>query len=278
MTIKEIEQKTGLTRSNIRFYEKEKLVIPTRNEDNGYREYTEEDVKNLKRIAYLRTLGISIEDIRRISNKEADLLDIIKKQTRILEQELSELENAKMMCERMLSSKENVEYEDLDIERYVINPKEYWRQNSSIIKLDSINFFYIWGGNMVWIIITIACLLAAMFSFQDLPAEIPVQWSGSVASSFVEKRFIFAFPVVCVIFRFLLRPYIWRWMKRNMIDSDSITDYIVSSLCFVALSVEILIILFVKEVVEHVTVILLVETVILIGLLLMAMYRIARKR
>ena len=36
MTIKEIEQKTGLTRSNIRFYEKEKLVIPTRNEDNGY--------------------------------------------------------------------------------------------------------------------------------------------------------------------------------------------------------------------------------------------------
>ena len=63
-----------------------------------------------------------------------------------------------------------------------------------------------------------------------------------------------------------------------MIDSDSITDYIVSSLCFVALSVEILIILFVKEVVEHVTVILLVETVILIGLLLMAMYRIARKR
>ena len=156
MTIKEIEQKTGLTRSNIRFYEKEKLVIPTRNEDNGYREYTEEDVKNLKRIAYLRTLGISIEDIRRISNKEADLLDIIKKQKRILEQELSELANAKMMCERMLPSKENVEYEDLDIERYVINPKEYWRQNSSIIKLDSINFFYIWGGNMVWIIITIA--------------------------------------------------------------------------------------------------------------------------
>ena len=90
--------------------------------------YGEEDVKNLKRIAYLRTLGISIEDIRRISNKEADLLDIIKKQKRILEQELSELENAKMMCERMLSSKENVEYEDLDIERHVINPKEYWTQ------------------------------------------------------------------------------------------------------------------------------------------------------
>ena len=85
MTIKETEQITGLTRSNIRFYEKEKLITPIRNEENGYREYSEEDVKNLKKIAYLRTLGISIEDIRRLVNKEADLLEVVKKQKGILE-------------------------------------------------------------------------------------------------------------------------------------------------------------------------------------------------
>ena len=44
MTIKEVEQITGLTRSNIRFYEKEKLITPDRNENNGYREYSEEDI------------------------------------------------------------------------------------------------------------------------------------------------------------------------------------------------------------------------------------------
>lgn len=64
MTIKEVEQMTGLARSNIRFYEKEKLITPARNENNGYREYTVEDIRNLNKIAYLRTLGISIEDIR----------------------------------------------------------------------------------------------------------------------------------------------------------------------------------------------------------------------
>jgi len=32
MTIKEVEERTGLTRSNIRFYEKEKLIEPSRND------------------------------------------------------------------------------------------------------------------------------------------------------------------------------------------------------------------------------------------------------
>ena len=44
MTIKDVEERTGLSRSNVRFYEKEKLVEPSRNESNGYRDYSENDV------------------------------------------------------------------------------------------------------------------------------------------------------------------------------------------------------------------------------------------
>ena len=55
MTVEEVEARTGLSRSNIRFYEKEKLIEPLRNESNGYRDYSENDVKNIKKIAYLRT-------------------------------------------------------------------------------------------------------------------------------------------------------------------------------------------------------------------------------
>ena len=32
MTIKDVEERTGLSRSNIRFYEKEHLIEPSRNE------------------------------------------------------------------------------------------------------------------------------------------------------------------------------------------------------------------------------------------------------
>ena len=61
MKIKDVEERTGLSRSNVRFYEKEKLIEPSRNESNGYRDYSENDVENIKKIAYLRTLGISIK-------------------------------------------------------------------------------------------------------------------------------------------------------------------------------------------------------------------------
>ena len=91
MTIKEIEQMTGLTRSVIRYYEKEKLIDPIRNASNGYRDYSEEDVENIRKIAYLRTLGISVEDIRRLINHEADLYRIVKKQKQMLEQQMSDL-------------------------------------------------------------------------------------------------------------------------------------------------------------------------------------------
>lgn len=35
MTIKEVEEKTGIVRSSVRFYEKEKLIHPVRNNRNG---------------------------------------------------------------------------------------------------------------------------------------------------------------------------------------------------------------------------------------------------
>lgn len=50
MTIKEVEEQTGLARSNIRFYEKENLIEPARNDKNGYRNYSESDVENIKKL------------------------------------------------------------------------------------------------------------------------------------------------------------------------------------------------------------------------------------
>ena len=56
MTIKEVEELTGLSRSNVRFYEKERLIFPSRNERNGYRDYSESDVENIKRLRILELL------------------------------------------------------------------------------------------------------------------------------------------------------------------------------------------------------------------------------
>lgn len=278
MTIKEIEELTNLPRSNIRFYEKEKLICPTRNINNGYRDYSEDDANNITKIAYLRTLGISIEDIRRILNKEVDLYDVIKKQKQNLEQQLSDLQNAKIICEKMLVSDKKINYENLDIEKYVVDLNDYWNKNDHIFKLDSVGFFYMWGGDIVWGIITIVCLIVAAFSFNHLPMEIPIQWSNGVVSSLVDRKFIFVFPVVCFIVRYLLRPFIWRWLKLNIIDSEPITNYITNYLCFITLTTEAFIILYVNEIMRHVTVILFIDTFVLIGLLLLSIYKLLKSK
>ena len=48
MTIKEVETLTGITKANIRFYEKEGLLAPGRS-SNNYREYSEDDVEHLRK-------------------------------------------------------------------------------------------------------------------------------------------------------------------------------------------------------------------------------------
>ena len=67
MNIAEAERRTGLSRANIRFYEKEGLLTPTRGE-NGYRDYTEDDVQTLRKIMLLRRLRLSVPDIRAIES------------------------------------------------------------------------------------------------------------------------------------------------------------------------------------------------------------------
>ena len=76
MTIREIEELSGMTRANIRFYEKEGLITPERN-SNGYRNYSEEDLSILKRIRLLRTLHLSLEDIKSLSRNEQELSGLL---------------------------------------------------------------------------------------------------------------------------------------------------------------------------------------------------------
>ena len=66
--INEVETLVGITKKNIRFYEQEGLLNPKRNQENGYRNYGEEDVMILQQIKLLRKLGLPLEEIRRLQS------------------------------------------------------------------------------------------------------------------------------------------------------------------------------------------------------------------
>lgn len=63
MTIKEMEELTGMSRTNIRFYETEGLVNPQRRE-NGYREYSKDDVKILMKVKLLRSMDVPLDQVK----------------------------------------------------------------------------------------------------------------------------------------------------------------------------------------------------------------------
>lgn len=67
MTIKEMETKLNIPRATIRFYEKERLITPVR-EENGYRDYSKDDLEKVEKIVILRKIGFSVNDIFRLES------------------------------------------------------------------------------------------------------------------------------------------------------------------------------------------------------------------
>lgn len=116
MTIRDVEQRTGLERATVRFYEKEELLTPRRLE-NGYRDYSEEDVVTLLRIKLLRELDVSIEDIRALQRGEQALPDTLAKQISELERRLEETAYTRDTCRAIRD--EGVSYAQLDAEKYL---------------------------------------------------------------------------------------------------------------------------------------------------------------
>lgn len=111
MTIKELEERTGLARANIRFYEEEGLLFPHRL-PNGYRDYTEEDVLTLEKIKLLRQLNLDINTIRLVQRGHLPLDRALFSQRNKLEGDRALIDRALDVCKRLERSR--VEYAALE--------------------------------------------------------------------------------------------------------------------------------------------------------------------
>ena len=112
ININEVEQLTGVSKRNIRFYEKEGLIVPERNEVNGYREYREADVRRIKLIRMFRMLDMPLEKISSVLDNECSLETAVSEQKKHLEQQAQELQLAIQFCDRL----KNQELQMLDVD------------------------------------------------------------------------------------------------------------------------------------------------------------------
>lgn len=100
MTIKELEQRVNMPRTNIRFYEQEGLLSPARH-PNGYRDYSEADVETLEKIRLLRRLHLDLDTIRALQSGEISLPDALSDQLTALETDRDALTGAVAVCRRL---------------------------------------------------------------------------------------------------------------------------------------------------------------------------------
>lgn len=128
MKINEVEQRVGITKKNIRFYEQQGLISPRRNLENGYRDYADEDIVTLKKIKLLRKLSLPIEEIRRIQCGDLFLTDALQRQLIVLEREQINLQETSRLCQSLMD--DQCGYPDLFPDNYLERMVEMEREGT----------------------------------------------------------------------------------------------------------------------------------------------------
>ena len=100
MKINEVEKITGLTKKAIRLYEDRGLITVDRCE-NGYRDYSESDIKSLNQIKLLRAAGVSLTDIKLLFSGMLSLDDIIEKRKKEIDAESGLNSERYAFCENL---------------------------------------------------------------------------------------------------------------------------------------------------------------------------------
>lgn len=113
MKINEAEQLLGITKANIRFYEKEGLLTPSRTE-SGYRDYSDADIACLKQIVILRKLGMPVYQIQEILDGVLPLQEAIDANIASLQTQIDALSGSLALSRQIRNENE----ESLDVDRY----------------------------------------------------------------------------------------------------------------------------------------------------------------
>lgn len=95
MQIAELEQRTGVSRHTLRYYEKAGLLQEVERRGNNYRDYTDKAVERVIMVRQLKTLGFALREIR-------DVLDALRSNSIDCER------GARLMAEKRLEVNQRI--------------------------------------------------------------------------------------------------------------------------------------------------------------------------
>ena len=120
MQLKEVMEKTKLTKKAIRYYESRDL-IEVKKKENGYRDYSEKNIDRLLEIKKLRNLDFSIKEIQMFFESDQKKRETLTKKLTEMDHELSTLSTKKELISNLIKG-DNLR--DITIDEHIRTKKK----------------------------------------------------------------------------------------------------------------------------------------------------------
>lgn len=178
MKINEVEKLAGITKKNIRFYEEQGLLTPRRNSENGYRDYGDEDVLVLRRIRFLRKLGVPIEEIRLMLTGIHTVGDGMRRHLITMERERRNIDLSISFCEKLQNM--NIPISEMDVD-VLLSGMEQLERNGTVFKNKQVEDYRIRYVAPVLITVTTVVIVTAIiglmiWAWRSDPRNAPPIW------------------------------------------------------------------------------------------------------
>lgn len=178
MKINEVESLVNITKKNIRFYEEQGLLSPQRNTENGYRNYSEEDVQVLRQIKLLRKLGVPIEEIRHMLTGTHTVGDGMRRHLVSLEREKQNLEHSISFCRNLQTM--DIPISNLETENMLHEMEELEKSGTTFKNkhFSDVRVRYIAPTVITLLMIALisAFIMLIIWGYVSSPADAPPLW------------------------------------------------------------------------------------------------------
>ena len=129
----ELAQLAGVTARTLRWYDQTGLLRPARTGENGYRYYSEAEVKRLQHILYFRALGVGLAEIKAcLDAPDFDRTDMLRSHLAALEKEryridrlIASVQETIRVEERKESMSDEKRFEAFKAQAIAENEKKY---------------------------------------------------------------------------------------------------------------------------------------------------------
>ena len=188
MKIGEAAKETGLSISNIRFYEKKGLLEPEREAESRYRNYTQEDILRIKKIIVFRKMDLSVEQIDAMLKGRADAREVLKNQEQELFEKMKELEGALELCRVLEKETSPLDMEPEKYLNYIAQEEQKGKKFSKAEELlDSMLGTHAWIGKYLNLALWLVFFGVAVFSLVtgEYSARHYIFWGGLLLFLFI---------------------------------------------------------------------------------------------